>query len=198
MADTRVGQRGTLSRICAPRGSRSGEHRDTRQTRACMCGTLCPERGANAALVMPTADTAAMNARLAQVSRTIAGGAQAVPVPDGAGWQGAKALKVADTIPLMPLPPHAPRINTVGNVRACLRASRRAICVSETCGDIVARCCDAWRFFAKDITTLRSIPARDDAKAVKVQGSCYCSSTRRVSPGTPYPGAAPGDCARRT
>jgi hypothetical protein len=147
---------------------------------------------------MPTADTAAMNARLAQVSRTIAGGAQAVPVPDGAGWQGAQALKVPDTIRLMPLAPHAPRINPVGNLRACLRANRRAICASETCGDIVARCCDAWNFFAKDITTLRSIPAWDYAKAVKVQGRWYYSSTRRASPGTPYPGAAPGDCARRT
>jgi transposase len=65
-----------------------------------------------------------MNARLAGVSRTIAGGAQAVPVPDGAGWQGAKALKVADTIPLMPLPPYAPDINPVEHLRACLRASR--------------------------------------------------------------------------
>ncbi|MCA3443093.1 MAG: hypothetical protein INF52_06910 [Rhodobacter sp.] len=140
----------------------------------------------------------AADARLARLSRTIAGGAQTVPVPDGAGWQGAKALKVPDTIPLMPLAPHAPRINPVGNVRACLRASRRAICVSETCGDIVARCCNAWNFFAKDITSLRSIPARDDAKAVKVQGRWSYSSTRRASPGTPYPGAAPGDCARRT
>jgi transposase len=102
-----------------------------------------------------------MSARLAQVSRTIAGGAQAVPVPDGAGWQGAKALKVPDTICLMPLPPYAPEINPVGNVRACLRANRRAICASETCGDIVARCCDAWTFFANNIATLRSIPARD-------------------------------------
>jgi hypothetical protein len=122
-----------------------------------------------------------MGARLAGVSRTIAGGAQTVPVPDGAGWQGAKALKVPDTIPLMPLAPHAPRINPVGNVRACLRASRRAICVSETCGDIVARCCDAWNFFAKDITILRSTPARDDAKAVKVQGRWY--ETKERPPG---------------
>jgi hypothetical protein len=60
----------------------------------------------------------AAGARLARLSRTIAGGAQAVPLPDGAGWQGAKALKVADTIPLMPIPPHAPRINPVGNLRA--------------------------------------------------------------------------------
>jgi transposase len=115
----------------------------------------------------PNADTAAMNARVAGVSRTIAGGAQAVPVPDGAGWQGAQALKVPDTIRLMPLAPHAPRINPVGNLRACLRASRRAICVSETCGDIVARCCDARNFLANDIATLRSITGRDYAKAVR-------------------------------
>ena len=139
-----------------------------------------------------------MSARLAGVSRTIAGGAQTVPVPDGAGWQGTKALKVPDTIPLMPIPPCAPEIDPVGNLRACLRASRRAISLSETCGDIVARCCDAWNFFANDIATLRSITGRDYAKAVRVQRRWSYSSTRRASPGTPYPGAAPGDCARRT
>ena len=47
------------------------------------------------------------------------------------------------------------------------RANRRAICVPETCGDIVARCCDAWNFFANNIATLRSIAARDYAKAVR-------------------------------
>ncbi len=60
-----------------------------------------------------------------------------------------------------------------------LRANRRAICVSETCGDIVARCSDAWNFYANDIATQRSIPAREYAKAVKVQGRWYSGAAVR-------------------
>ncbi len=62
----------------------------------------------------------------------------------------------------------APEINPVGNARACLRANRRAIFVFETCGDIVARCCDARTFFANDIAKVRSTVAREYAKAVRV------------------------------
>jgi hypothetical protein len=50
----------------------------TRGTSACIFGAVCPERGTTAARVMPHADTAAMNARLAGISRTVATGAQAV------------------------------------------------------------------------------------------------------------------------
>ena len=76
-------------------------------------------------------------------------------------------MKLPDTIPPDAASAlRAPEINPVGNVRACLRANRRAIFVCETCGDVVARCCDARTFFANDIATLRSITAREYAKAV--------------------------------
>jgi hypothetical protein len=65
---------------------------------------LRPGRGATAALVMPWVDTQAVNAHLAGISRTMAEGAQPILVPDGAGWHGARALRVADTITLLPLP----------------------------------------------------------------------------------------------
>lgn len=165
--EARVGQQGTLTRIWAPRGSRPRAPRDTRYTSACIFGAVCPERGATAALVMPQADTAAMNAHLAEISRTVATGAHAVLVLDGAGWHGARALAVPDNITLLPLPPYAPELNPIENVRACLRANRLAISVFETYDEIVARCCEAWNFFANDIDTVRSITTRDYAKTVK-------------------------------
>ena len=48
-----------------------------------------------------------------------------------------------------------------------LTANRLAISVFETYDDIVARCCDAWNFFANDINMVRSITNREYAKAVK-------------------------------
>lgn len=116
---------------------------------------------------MPHADTQAMNAHLAEISRTVAHGVHAILVLDGAGWHGSRALRVPDNITLLPLPPYAPELNPVENVWAYLRANRLAISVFETYEDIVARCCDAWNFFAKDIATVRSITTRDYAKAVK-------------------------------
>ena len=130
-------------------------------------GAVCSERGTTAALVMPNANTQAMNAHLAEISRTVAEGAHAILVLDGAGWHGSKALEVPDTITLLPLPPYAPELNPIENVWAYLRANRLAISVFETYDDIVARCCDAWNFFANDINMVRSITTREHAKAVK-------------------------------
>jgi transposase len=88
-------------------------------------------------------------------------------VLDGPGWHGAGALAVPDTITLLPLPPCAPELNPIENVRAWLRANRLAITVFETCDEIVTRCCDASNSFANDIDTVRSITTRDHAKTVK-------------------------------
>ena len=72
-----------------------------------------------------------------------------------------------DNITLLRLPPYAPEPNPVENVWACLPANRLAISVFETCNEIVARCCDAWNFFANDSDAVRSIISREYAKTVK-------------------------------
>lgn len=100
--EARVGQQGTLTRIWAERGTRPRAPRDTRYTSAWIFGAVCPERAATAALVMPNADTPAMSAHLAEISRAVAEGAHAILVLDGAGWHGAKALCVPDNITLLP------------------------------------------------------------------------------------------------
>jgi len=47
-----------------------------------------------------------------------------------------------------------------------LRANCLAISVFDTHDDIVARCCDAWNFFANDQERVLSISDREYAKAV--------------------------------
>jgi len=165
--EARVGQQATLTRIWAERGTRPRAPRDTRYKWTYIFGAVCPERGTTAALVMPKADTAAMNAHLAEISRTVAEGAHAILVLDGAGWHGSKALCIPENITLLMLPPYSPELNPIENVWAYLRANKLAISVFETADDIVSRCCEAWNFFANDIDTVRSITKRDYAKAVK-------------------------------
>lgn len=162
-----MGQQATLTRIWAERGTRPRAPRDTRYKWTYIFGAVCPERGTTAALVMPKADTAAMNAHLAEISRTVAEGAHAILVLDGAGWHGSKALCIPENITLLTLPPYAPELNPIETVWAYLRANKLAISVFETADDIVSRCCEAWNFFANDIDTVRSITKRDYAKAVK-------------------------------
>ena len=101
--------------------------RDTRYEWAYIFGAVCPERATGAALVLPYANTEAMNLHLAEIARTVAPGAHAVLVLDGAGWHGGKDLAVPDNITLLTLPPYAPELNPVENVWQYLRGNKLAI-----------------------------------------------------------------------
>ena len=46
--------------------------RDTRYPWACIFGAVCPGRATAAGLVLPFADTEAMNRHLAEIARTVA------------------------------------------------------------------------------------------------------------------------------
>ncbi len=56
-----------------------------RYQNACLFGAICPARGTGAAIMMPTADTRAMQSHLDEISRTVATGAHAVILTDQAG-----------------------------------------------------------------------------------------------------------------
>ena len=86
--EARVGQQGTLTRIWAERGTRPRAPRDTRYIWSYIFGAVCPERAEAAALIMPHADTQAMSAHLAEIAKTVASGAHALLILDGAGWHG--------------------------------------------------------------------------------------------------------------
>ena len=79
--------------------------RDTRYQWTYVFGAVCPGRAVAAGLVLPFANTDAMNAHLTEIARTVAPGAHAVLVLDGAGWHGARNLVVPENISLLPLPP---------------------------------------------------------------------------------------------
>lgn len=166
--EARIGQQGTLTRIWAERGTRPRAARDTRYEWTYIFGAVCPERAETAALVLPYANTAAMNAHLAEIAKTVAQGAHAILVLDGAGWHGSKALCIPENITLLPLPPYAPELNPIENVWAYLRANKLAISVFDSYNDIVDRCCEAWNFFANDPEAVRSITTREYARTVYV------------------------------
>lgn len=159
--EARVGQQGTLTRIWARRGTRPRAPRDTRYKWSYIFGAACPARGTAAGLVLPYVNTEAMELHLAEIARTVAPGAHALLIMDGAGWHGAKALKVPGNMTLLKLPPYAPELNPMENVWQYLRANKLAITVFDSYEDILDKCANAWNFFANDPDRITSITRRE-------------------------------------
>lgn len=118
-----------------------------------------------AGLVLPSANGHGMNEHLAEISRTVAPGAHAVIVLDGAGWHlpGGK-LRIPDNISLLPLPPYSPELNPAENVWAYLRGNHLSNRVWETYEDIVDACCIAWNALIAEPARITSIGSRDWAR----------------------------------
>jgi len=162
--EARVGQQGTLARLWAPRGSRPRTPKDCRYARAYIFGAVCPARATGAALVMPYANTEAMSAHLAEISRHVSPDAHAILVLDGAGWHSSKDLVIPGNITLMTLPPYSPELNPVENIWQFLRQNRLANRVFENYDAIVDACCDAWNALIALPEQIVSITTRDWAK----------------------------------
>jgi transposase len=151
--EARIGQKGTLTRLWARIGSRPRAPRDSRYEWAYLFGAVCPQRAVGAALVMPYANSEAMNLHLREIGRAVAPGAHAILVLDGAGWHTSHALKPPDNITLLCLPPYSSELNPVENVWEYLRKNNLALRVYDTYDAIVDACCNAW-------TDLIAAPAR--------------------------------------
>jgi hypothetical protein len=143
--EARVGHKGTHAYIWAPIGSRPLMVRDNRHDSAYIFGVIYPARAVGAAVLMPTANTEAMNEHLKEISTQVSAGAHAVLVCDGAGWhQRGKELVVPDNISLLPSPPYSPELNPMENVWDYLRQKELCAEVWDTYDDILEACKTAW------------------------------------------------------
>lgn len=111
--------------------------------------------------MLPYVNRQAMNLHLQEISRTVAPGAHAVLVLDGAGWHVSPDLEVPNNITLLPLPPYAPELNPIETVWEYLRANKLAIRVYDTYDAIVDACCEAWNSFVAVPDRIASITQRD-------------------------------------
>ena len=159
--EARVGQKNTLTRLWARRGTRPRLPHDQRTEYAYIFGAICPEKGKGAALVMPWCNTSAMNAHLREISHMVDPGAHAVLMLDGAGWHIAGDLVVPDNITLLPLPPRAPELNPVENVWQYLRDNWLGSRIFASYEDIVDQCCCAWNNLIERPWMIMSIGLRN-------------------------------------
>ena len=124
-------------------------------------GAICPAKGKGAGLVMPYADTHAMNLHLDEISGLVDPRAHAVILLDQAGWHTTPKLKIPDNITLMELPPRAPELNPFENIWQFIRENWLSNRVFGTYDDIVALCCEAWNKLIDRPWSIRSIGMRD-------------------------------------
>lgn len=134
--------------------------RDTRYKWAYIFGAACPERGVGAGLVLPFADTEAMNLHLAEIAGMVAPGAHAVLVLDGAGWHRGDEMVVPPNLTLLKLPPYAPELNSAENIWEYMRKNKLANRIYADYDAIVDACCRAWNDFVADSELVTSVTKR--------------------------------------
>ena len=135
--------------------------RDQRRNSAYLFGAVCPERDTGAAIIMPQANTEAMNEHLAEISHCVSDGAYAVLIIDGAGWHIASRLVVPHNIGLLKLPPYAPELNPTENIWEYLRGNFLSHVVYDSYdAAVVAACRKAWKRLIATPGRIRSIATR--------------------------------------
>jgi transposase len=141
--------------------------RDNRHVSTYIFGAICPGRAVGAAMIMPHANTEAMNRHLMEISAEVASDAHAILVCDGAGWhQRGDKLVVPDNITMLSLPPYSPELNPMENVWDYLRQNKLCTLVWDTYDEILDACQNAWRFLVNDPERIRSIGNRNWASVI--------------------------------
>ena len=157
----RIGQKNGLVRQWARRGTRPRQPKDQRFQNAYIFGAICPARGRGAALVMPFANTDAMQAHLNEISLAVTPGAHAAVLMDRAGWHTTGELEMPDNITLILLPSRAPELNPVENIWQYLRQTYLSNRVFEDYNEIVDAACHAWNRLIDQPWQIMSIGLRE-------------------------------------
>ncbi len=158
--EIRVGQKNGLVYQWAKRGTRPRQPKDQRYASCYIFGAVCPARDVGAALVMPYADTEAMQKHLDEIAKNVAPKAHAVMLMDGAGWHKSGDLNIPKNISPMIIPPYSPELNPVENIWQFLRQTYLSNQVFEDYDKIVDACCEAWKRLTNEAGRITSIASR--------------------------------------
>ena len=159
--EMRVGQKNGLVYQLAEKGTRPRQPKDQRYENAYLFGAFCASRDAGVALIMPHADTAAMQLHIDEISRAVSPGAHALVLLDQAGWHTTRKLKLPRNITLLPLPAACPELNPAENVWEFLRGNYLSATIFNTYTDILDAIENAWRKLIGEIGRIASITTRD-------------------------------------
>jgi hypothetical protein len=155
--EARIGQKGRVTHVWYQRGERPRGVREQRFASAHLFGAVCPARDTGVALVLPEADTAAMDLMLAELAGVVPAGTHAVLVLDRAGWHVAGDLAVPANLTLVHLPPRSSELNPVEKVWQYLRDRWLSHRVLPDYAAILDAACAAWNALRAEPRRLRSL-----------------------------------------
>jgi transposase len=157
----RFGQRGTITRVWARRGSRPRAVRQTQYTSLFVLVAVCAATGSVSALIMPELNAAVINLFLKQFSGELPAGVHAVLIWDQAGYHTSSELRLPKNVSLILLPPYSPELNPVENLWHFLRShhwsSRVYRDYSEREQEAIRSLCAVCR----DVERVKSVGAAD-------------------------------------
>lgn len=159
--EIRIGQQGSLCRIWAKRGTRPRKVKQQQFLSTYVYGAASHTTGASCALVLPYANTNAMNIFLRELSSKISLEKHVALIVDNAGWHKARDLVVPDNITLVPLPPYSPELNAMEQVWEWMRGHHLSNQCYKNYNQIVGKACEAWNKFSNNLELVRSIMQRD-------------------------------------
>jgi len=155
-----------MARLWARKGTRPRQPADQRYQNAYLFGAICPASGKGAALMLPYANTKAMQMHLDEISRHVARSAHAALLMDRAGWHTTDKLKVPKNITIILLPSRSPELNPVENIWQYMRQNWLSNRVFETYDAILNAGCEAWNKLINQPETITSIGMRKWAHVV--------------------------------
>lgn len=158
--EARIGQKGTITRMWAPKGTRPRAIRQQQFEYAYLFGAVCPKKDKGVALVMPRAITESMEKHLEAISTAVEEGHHAVIVLDRAAWHTSKKLMKFENLTLLPLPPASPELNPQEQVWNELRQKYLANRCYTGYDEIVSACCDAWNDYTSEEGKIRNLCSR--------------------------------------
>jgi hypothetical protein len=159
--EMRVGQKNSLVYQWARKGSRPRQPKDQRYENAYVFGAVCPSRDTGVALIMPHADTEAMQAHLEAIGRAVAPSAHALLIldkPDGTPRASSTHPAISPLSRCRQHVPNSTRPRTSGST--CARhISPTGVFADYTA--ILDACQDAWRKLLAETGRITSIAQRD-------------------------------------
>lgn len=159
--EARVGQRGTVTRLWAKKGTRPRVIRQQQFEYAYIFGAICPAKDRAVGLVMPTIGLDCMQKHLEEISKEIEPGNHAVIIFDRAAWHTTKKLHLPNNISLLSLPSASPELNPTEQVWQVLRDRYLGNRCFDSYEHILGSCCNAWNLFTSISGAVTKLCSRD-------------------------------------
>jgi transposase len=159
--EMRIGQKNGLTYQWAKKGTRPRQPKDQRYENVYLFGAVCPSRDTGVAIIMPYADTEAMQKHINEISRAVAPGSHALIIFDQAGWHTTRKLRIPGNLTMVPLPPACPELNAAENIWQYLRQNYLSNRVFDSYTAILDACQIAWCSLLAETGRITSIATRD-------------------------------------